>query len=822
MKFFLFFLLFLNCQKPANTIFPKAINGYLDLTEWDFSNKNLIFLDGEWEFYYGETENYTEDKKDFIRVPSSWHNTKTIKKKIIYDRNGFATYKLKVKLNPNHDELILQVKKIFTSYKLFINDELFSEAGKFSKDEKSSKPWLDNVHSKVIAKNVNVLEIVIQVSNYHHRRSGLVNSLALSSVDHIFNSELNHIAKDVFLAGGTFLLFIINIGLFFLRRKEFHYLYFSLVCLLIGSQTILTGEMFFLKIFPNLSWEFLIKSDYLSTYNAMAFYLLFLNSLFPIEFNKYFKWFFNFIFFGFSIIVFLTSSSFYTLLNPIMEMFIILAFIYLLFSLIYATFNKSKGSLPLLASTIITFIAALNDIFFDVSFFHSTLLTPYSLYFVFASQSFILSFRYADAYDQNEKFRFDLENSKIDLEKKISDRTKDLYLKNYELSVAKLEAEKSNQIKSNFLANISHEIRTPLNGVIGITSLLKDSQLNSEQKNYLDVISNCGETIISIINDILDLSKIESGNFKFENREFNLIQLVENSINLFEAKAKEKNLVVKINFPKELKEKNFLGDSLRITQILNNLLSNAIKFSIKNGFISFNVNFEEEKNQIRLKFEIHDTGIGISENKLEEIFEPFKQSDVSISRKFGGTGLGLSICKKLILMMGGSIYVKSKLGEGSSFYFNFILENSKTNKSTIDKPQIRNQLSNTFPFKILVVDDNSLNQMILQKFLNKLGYKDIKLVSNGIECIEFLKLMDFDLIFMDIDMPEMDGIQATNIILNEMKLQPIIIAFTANAVEGDKEKYLSNGFKDHLTKPLYIEKLQDLILYWGESKFQKK
>lgn len=812
-KILIIFLTFIsllsnNCkdEKLSHPIPPTVKNGIIDLRNWNFKKDGPVNLSGDWEFFwqkflYGYDFKINPKTKNsgFIQVPGSWKDNTVNDKKI--DGHGYATYKLKLLLNTDQKVLSIYIGTISSAYSVDFNNKEVLNVGKIAITPKDMIPTFSPKHFSIpIDQTENIL--LLRISNYQTKIGGLWGTLTIGNLDDLLKTSQNNERPEWFLVGILLFIAINNIALFTINRKEKSTLWFGIYCLMIALDTATVTNDFLYRQLPN-HWWLVNKIEFLAYYLSIPFLTLYVYSLFPFDFSKIVLHTILGMSAMFSSFVAILPSQIYSYTIDAYRYFIVITFLYMLFVIFKSLRKREEIRHIFIGGFLVLFLAFFNDILHNGGFIYTGIFLPEGQILFICSQMYLL-------------FR------------EFSRLHKELEIKNKKL----LQLDK---LKDEFLANTSHELRTPLNGIIGLTeSLLSGAagKINEILKSNLFMIYSSSKRLASLVNDILDLQKLKNQEITLKNKNLDLKILIDLVLTLSQQLVGKKDVKLISDVPKQLP---FIwGDENRIQQILFNLLDNAIKFTSQ-GIVSITV---EKPNKEFLIVKVTDTGIGIPEDKISDVFKSFKQVSSSIEREYGGTGLGLTITKNLVELHGGKIWIESKMEKGTEVNFSIPISKQNINKADnlefiedklkvvetmelIEEPQIidPNLTFNLFSgVKILVIDDEPINLQVLQNQLQLHSY-EVFTALDGTEGLE--KLEDFkpDLVLLDLMMPNMGGFEVTEKIREKYpaNILPIIILTAKNQI-NDLTQSFGSGANDFLNKPFSQKELLSRVKIHTELK----
>ncbi|WP_460674470.1 ATP-binding protein [Larkinella ripae] len=752
---------------------PQARLGVQDLRTVDFKLQTVA-LTGSWKWYWQALRKPGDPEipAEFTPFPLRW-DQQTWKNQPL-PSYGYATYALTVLLPAQTPPLALKLPDAFTSYRLFVNGQEFTHSGFPGTTRETTTPfWSTQV--KPLPPTSDTLRLLLQVANFHHSKGGVYKPLELGPADVLlidFNREQMLV---FFLTGCLFMGGLFFLGLFLFGRHEISILYFSVFCLLYSYRIVGTDLYALHTLFQDTGWSLTLHLEYLSLFLSVATFALYTGSLYPEDVSR---WFIramasiSLLFAGVTIVF--PPPVFTQLISPFLGLMVVyIAYAFYIYWLA-ARRNRPGATYSLLSTGVLLAVFVVIILkYFQVAFPEDLVLFVGYVGFFFL-QSLVLSFRFANT-----------------------------------LQRAKEQAEEGLRIKSEFLSTMSHEIRTPLNAVIGMTHLLLQDKPRQDQKQHLDVMLFSAKNLLHIVNDILDFNRIEAGKTILETIPMDPVGILQNVVSSYQVAAKEKALELRLVVDPDYSGK-IGGDPTRLAQVISNLVHNAIKFTEKGHvLVSLAVNGRTDQT-ITLTFSIEDTGIGIAPEKQELVFNRFTQADSSMSRSYGGTGLGLTICRRILELQHVDLRLQSEPGQGSRFYFTQTFPIMAQPSENQEEP---NPVLKEKPLEgmiILVVDDNAMNIMLAKTILNRLG-ASVDVATNGQEAVDRLDSSRHNLILMDLQMPVMDGYEATRIIRERNETLPII-ALTASLAQEVGDRAQTAGLNEILVKPYNPALLTRVIL----------
>jgi signal transduction histidine kinase len=755
--------------KPA-----RAVDGLLDLRKEKFDSS--VELKGQWRFYWKKLvspeTNANPDSSTLVEFPFLWHGYFLKGEEL--PSFGYATYKLTILLPESSSPLSIAVPDMYSAYRLYLNQHLVAENGQVGTTKEDFIPYWQT-HTVNIPPNADTIHLTLQIANFEHSKGGISNDIEIGKADFMALRKLQFTAIDLLLTGCLLMSGLYFLGLFIMGNRDKAILMFALYSIVFSYRILGIGDYTLHSILPGINWHITIRLEYISLFAGIGIFSLYTCYLYPEASNLRMVRFIYILCFLFAFASLVLPPLYFTqLINPFL---LLMAFCLVYVPYIYtkAYLKKLPGSVYALMSTIaIVTVFGISLLFYWGLAPKLQLLNFLCYIAFFFLQSLVLSHRVS-----------------------------------FQLKKARVEAEQGLVSKSEFLSTMSHEIRTPLNSVIGMSHLLLKTNPRKDQIEHLDVMLFSANNLLSIVNDILDYSKIEAGKISFEEIEMDAPAIVKNIIISLQASAQDKGIELTLDCDPDLRHK-LIGDPTRLSQVITNLVHNATKFTHV-GTVQVKIGVQEQnETSMTLKFQVKDSGIGISKEKHKLIFERFTQADSSTSRGFGGTGLGLAITKRILELQNSSLELKSEEGKGSEFYFVQTFSKSSLKETALMTGTLPDESHKPLSgIHILLVEDNQMNVLVAQSFLKRWG-ATIDVAANGLEALHKLDEEKHRLILMDLHMPVMDGYEATT----RLRKRGIpIIALTANLPNEIDEKVNEVGINDVVVKPFLPDELYRIILH---------
>ncbi|MBN1646499.1 MAG: response regulator [Spirochaetales bacterium] len=780
----------MGCTRSAPS--PVVRNGFIDLSGADFYSGQLFPLNGDWMYYPEQFVSLTNEKGILRAVPGA-----------LPRRFTWGTYRLVISLPEYPGSLALFSWSPESSCRILVDGKPVAHAGIPSSSRSGSVPDFKPEIIPLQPEN-RTIELVVQISNFYIDIGGIRKSFYIGSYGAVSEYYLQGLVEQTAISGALLIIALYHIAFFLIRRKEQSSLLLGLFSLLICLRP------FIYDIFPlqNLcswaTWQFRYHAGMLSFYLAVPLFIYYMKYIFHTRFPKYFA--------PSSAIL----AAVFTLAEAVLPVHISTQFLVAyqiaaivqaglaLFVVIRSLHDRRTFAMIFLAGLLFMLVTVFHDILVSAQIISGRHLVPYGLSGFILMQAILLSIRFSRGFNQLEKMT-DMQSlllekqkeTEIELERRVHERTEALL-------EARNEALRASRAKSEFLTNMSHEMRTPLNGIIGFSELLVENPGKEQTSTYASLIASESDKLLWLINQLLDLARVESGKTELKPRPINLAAFIYHTCSPFRmlagSKGLEFNLEVEDSVPDSL-----LIDAELLGQVLINLIGNAVKFTHSGSIHVFAGCRNSGDDSVLIDFSISDTGIGIPEEMQTRIFDAFTQVESGMQREYQGSGLGTAIARQLVSIMNGKIRLESKIGKGSCFSFTLPLVKSlnppenilgKVKETAKIKPSLHG-------LKVLLAEDYPPNQQLALIHLERLGCM-VSLAVNGREAVEMTNAGDFDLVLMDIQMPEMDGLEATRIIRQNHKDLPVV-GITANAFEADHRLCLEAGMNGVLRKPFRKE-----------------